>query len=118
MMMTDAALQAVTTGKLRVISTAESLRVARAVDALLSRRSEMMMEAPAALVLGELAVRIRAEPPYLLPHVRIRPRGVLGKLIDPFSSPFPRLTPAAQEEACEEFGMKYGGVAVSPGTEE
>jgi hypothetical protein len=76
------ALEAVTTGVLRTMSRSDSLKVSKAVDALLARRSEMHMEAPAALVLGELAVRIRCEPPYLLPHVCIRPRGALGKRIN------------------------------------
>ena len=100
---------------LRFLSMEESLEVSRAVDALLARRSEMHIEgSPSALVLGELAVRIRCEPPYLLPHVRIRPSGALGKRVNPLS---PLLTPLGVEEQRrnleEETTVKWGGMASS-----
>lgn len=95
---TQAMQDAITSGKLRTLTRDESLEVGRAVDALLARRSEMFMRAPAALVLGELAVRIRCEPPYLPPHVSIRPRGALGKRVRHLKKR--GLTPAEQKALC------------------
>lgn len=87
----------------RTLSLRESIQVSRAVDALLSRRSFLYPEAPSALVQGELAVRIRCEPPYLPQWVSIRPTGALGKRI----SPVRVLGPDEQERNCKEAGVGF-----------
>lgn len=87
------------------ISIEESLAVSRAVDAILSRRSTGLQDGDDALVIGELKTRVNCDPPYLLPHVSIKPNGALGNRVRSWMKP--RVSQDEQRELCPEVNATF-----------